>query len=138
MGTLLPSTAGNGKMRDLDGDTILDLSAIYNIMYEAADNLGLNNSQDAWVNSTENWHKAVNPNPQMWFTLVQRCNKSLLAYQVENKALTRDNKKLSKTVTTSLGLLTDDKNGNLAKLIQDLQDTLTAGLALLVAHPEDL
>jgi uncharacterized coiled-coil protein SlyX len=131
-----PIPGAGGKTRDLDGDTILDLSAIHGIMYKAADNLGLN-SQDARVDGMENWLKAVKKEPQIWFDLVQRCNKSLLTYQEENKALIKDNKKLGRTVATSLSLLTADKHGDLPKLIQDMQDTLAAGLALLVAHPED-
>jgi chromosome segregation ATPase len=126
MGTPIPGASG--KTRDLDGDTILDLSAIHGIMYNAADELGL--SQDARVHGMEAWLKAVEKQPQMWFDLVQRCNKTLLAHQVENKELT-------KILDEARGMLTTDKDGNLVHLIADMQDVLTAGLGLLVARPED-
>jgi hypothetical protein len=97
-------------------------------MYNAADELGL--SQDVRVYGMEAWLKAVEKQLQMWFDLVQRCNKTLLAYQVENKELT-------KILDEARGMLTTDKDGNLVHLITDMQDVLTAGLGLLVARPKD-
>jgi myosin heavy subunit len=115
------------KPRKLDfnlaDDTIIDLSAIHNIMYNAAESQGLN-SQDVIADGVENWLKKVQDNPQMWFELVQRCSKSLLSYQT--------------VIEDSLGLLTNNPKGDLVALIQDLQDQLTSGLRLLVANPDDL
>jgi hypothetical protein len=64
MDTSHSATGATGviKPRKLDfnlaDDTIIDLSAIYNIMYNAAESQGLN-SQDVIADGVENWLKKV-------------------------------------------------------------------------------
>jgi hypothetical protein len=54
---------------NLADDTIIDLSAVHNILFNAAESQGLN-SQDVITDGVENWLKKVQNNPQMWFELV--------------------------------------------------------------------